>query len=55
MPIDIVCGMEVPTTTKYKTIYKGKIYYFCCEDCLKSFEEDPEHYIKHGPEGHHHA
>jgi len=26
--------------------YNGKIYHFCCPDCLESFKKDPEKYIK---------
>lgn len=48
-----------PGKTPYKSIYKGKIYYFCSGICKKEFERDPEHYLKHGPRGmpgeeHHH-
>ena len=27
-------------------VYKGKIYYFCCPMCKKSFEANPEKYLK---------
>ncbi|ARM76757.1 YHS domain-containing protein [Acidianus manzaensis] len=49
--IDPVCGMEVDETSKYKTMYKGKIYYFCSNGCKKEFEKDPEKYLKEGPKG----
>lgn len=50
--IDPVCGMEVdPATAKYKMLYKGKVYYFCSPMCKDAFEKDPEHYLKHGPQG----
>ncbi len=50
---DPVCGMDVDTSkTRYKSIYKGKIYYFCSERCKKEFEADPEYFIVHGPKGH---
>ena len=26
--------------------YKGKVYFFCCDDCPPKFKEDPEKYIK---------
>lgn len=49
---DPVCGMEVDTSkAKYKSIYKGKIYYFCSERCKKEFEANPEYFIVHGPRG----
>ncbi len=44
MPKDVVCGMEVGEDTKFKAEYKGKIYYFCCEHCLKEFQSNPEKY-----------
>lgn len=27
--------------------YKGKTYYFCCQDCIEQFKKDPEKWIKH--------
>ncbi|UCE41554.1 MAG: YHS domain-containing protein [Candidatus Aminicenantes bacterium] len=36
--------------------YKGKTYYFCCDNCEKAFKENPEKYInQEGQEGHEHA
>jgi YHS domain-containing protein len=36
--------------------YKGKTYYFCCDNCEKSFKENPEKYVnKIKQEGHEHA
>lgn len=49
--IDPVCGMEVDKSSKYKTLYKGQVYYFCSENCLNSFKKDPEKYLKEGPKG----
>lgn len=52
MAIDPVCGMEVdPKKTPHKTIYKGTVYYFCSQHCKKSFEKNPDFYLKHGPVG----
>ncbi len=40
---DPVCGMNVnPATARYKTLFKGKEYFFCCAGCLTKFEADPE-------------
>jgi len=48
--IDPVCGMEVdPQKTKYKSVYKGKVYYFCSYQCKKVFDENPEYYLVHDP------
>ena len=35
---------------KVTAVYKGKRYAFCCKDCLKDFQKNPEKYIA----GHHH-
>ncbi len=52
MAIDPVCGMEVdPGAAKYKTIYKGRVYYFCSHMCKVEFERRPEFYLEHGPQG----
>ncbi|MEM2347531.1 MAG: YHS domain-containing protein [Sulfolobales archaeon] len=49
---DPVCGMSIEASkAKFKTLYKGRVYYFCSSYCKKSFEENPEYYIKHGPQG----
>ncbi|MCE4611823.1 MAG: YHS domain-containing protein [Desulfurococcales archaeon] len=50
--VDPVCGMKVDTAkTPYKHVYKGKIYYFCSEHCLRAFKEKPDYYLEHGPVG----
>ena len=36
--------------------YKGKTYYFCCDNCEESFKENPEKYINQkDQEAHEHA
>ena len=38
--IDPVCGMKVnPETAAAKFEHEGKMYYFCCPNCLKQFKE----------------
>ncbi|MEM2005883.1 MAG: YHS domain-containing protein [Zestosphaera sp.] len=50
--VDPVCGMQVdPVKTPYKTVYKGRIYYFCSKRCLEEFERSPEYYLTQGPQG----
>ncbi|MDT7903040.1 MAG: YHS domain-containing protein [Caldivirga sp.] len=49
--IDPVCGMEVGEDTAFKTLYKGKVYYFCSRQCKEAFDKDPERYLKGGPRG----
>ncbi|MHA1722587.1 MAG: YHS domain-containing protein [Candidatus Baldrarchaeia archaeon] len=47
MAKDPVCGMMVDEkTAKYKSEYEGKIYYFCCEHCKKTFERNPSKFVK---------
>ncbi len=53
LEIDPVCGMKVdPVKTAHKTIYKGRVYYFCSKHCRELFDKNPEYYLKHGPVGH---
>jgi len=47
---DPVCGMTTDTPDSYTPYeYKGKTYYFCSEQCLKRFKEDPEQYLQGEP------
>ena len=47
MEIDPVCKMEVdPATAEWKSDYNGKTFYFCAPGCKRSFEKDPEKYLK---------
>jgi len=46
MAIDPICKMTVDEkTAKLKSVYKGKMYYFCAPGCQKAFEENPEKYL----------
>lgn len=55
MAKDLVCDMDVDEkTAKWKTVYKGKTYYFCAPGCKKAFEEEPETYISGSSSGHSH-
>lgn len=48
--VDPVCGMTVnPGNTGLFSVYKGCKYYFCAEGCRKSFEQNPERYLKSKP------
>jgi membrane fusion protein, copper/silver efflux system len=44
---DLVCGMDVnPNSVNViKTQYQRKTYYFCSEECRKSFEANPGQYV----------
>jgi Cu+-exporting ATPase len=47
MITDPVCGMMVSEETMVaKSEYKGKEYWFCHLNCKKTFDEDPDKYIK---------
>lgn len=43
---DPVCGMSVsPVTSVTSTEYEGTTYYFCSEDCYRTFTENPAQYV----------
>ncbi len=46
---DPVCGMDVDSGAPrvLKTDYQGKAYYFCSDQCLRSFKENPSKYVAH--------
>lgn len=49
---DPVCGMEIdPKDAAGTSEYKGQTYYFCSLNCKKSFDKEPEKYVK--PDHHH--
>lgn len=51
--IDPVCGMTVEEGQGAITLeYQGTTYYFCSNGCRRSFEKDPEKYLREGPQGH---
>jgi YHS domain-containing protein len=46
MAIDPVCKMEVDEKkAPAKSLYKGKMYYFCSPGCKKAFDLNPEKYL----------
>ncbi|HUO24866.1 MAG TPA: YHS domain-containing protein [Candidatus Aquilonibacter sp.] len=47
MATDPVCGMEVDEkATDFQTLFAGRKYFFCSEDCRKEFESEPNDYIE---------
>ncbi|MDO8573488.1 MAG: YHS domain-containing protein [Candidatus Daviesbacteria bacterium] len=43
---DPVCKMKVDKSkSKFSSEYKDENYYFCSENCKKSFDEEPEKYV----------
>ena len=51
MATDPICGMTVdPRSAAGKHEHNGQTYYFCSQDCLAKFKEDPEKWLgtQHG-------
>jgi YHS domain-containing protein len=48
-PANKMCAVntEDPVDPKVTVIYKGQVIGFCCTDCIKDFNKDPEKYVKH--------
>jgi YHS domain-containing protein len=42
----VVSGEDIDATVT--TVYKGQTYAFCCEDCVKKFNANPEKYLNSG-------
>lgn len=44
-PVNKMCPVSGDAIDpKVTTTYNGKTYAFCCKDCVKSFNKDPEKY-----------
>ena len=47
MFIDPVCWMKLPSYRRnFRATYLMRTYYFCSEDCRKTFERDPDKYLE---------
>jgi xanthine dehydrogenase accessory factor len=45
--VDPVCGMTVTVGESARPLrYEGVTYYFCCAGCRRTFEKDPDAYLK---------
>jgi xanthine dehydrogenase accessory factor len=45
--VDPVCGMTVmPGASGLPLEHDARTYYFCCAGCRRTFEKDPDAYIK---------
>lgn len=51
----IVCGQPVNETSAPTSEFRGEIFYFACPSCKARFDQDPERYLKGGPEAQGHA
>lgn len=43
---DVICGMNVSESSKFKSSYKGKTYLFCSGMCKEKFDKNPEKYSR---------
>jgi Cu+-exporting ATPase len=49
---DPVCGMNVePDEAAGQSVFQGKTYYFCSNDCKTQFDKNPQAYVKSAPMG----
>ena len=46
MKTDPVCGMDVAEDSVIRSTYGDEEYLFCAEGCKKSFDKEPEKYLK---------
>lgn len=47
MAIDPICKMIVDEkTATFTSVYKGKTYYFCAPGCKRTFDANPEQYVR---------
>lgn len=43
---DPVCGMQFDSSqAAAQTIYQDQAYFFCSEDCRRTFEENPKEFV----------
>jgi RND family efflux transporter MFP subunit len=53
MSVDLVCGMEVDElrakATGKTSVYRGKTYYFCTEECKEQFDKEPGRFVDKSP------
>ena len=49
---DPVCGMEIDSSqAAAQTIYEGQAYYFCSQECRRTFEENPRECLQQSASG----
>jgi len=46
MPVDPVCGIELDEKLALVHKHKGKLYYFCCNGCMRIFVKKPRKWKK---------
>lgn len=45
MELDVVCGMEVDPTSAPSLEHEGRLYYFCSQECLDAFHDEPDLFV----------
>ena len=46
MALDPVCMMEItPDSAETQLVYEGETIYFCCDECKRIFDADPETFL----------
>ena len=46
MALDPVCMMEItPDSAEAQLVYEGETFYFCCDECKRIFDADPETFL----------
>jgi YHS domain-containing protein len=46
MALDPVCMMEItPDSAEAQLVYEGETIYFCCDECKRIFDADPETFL----------
>ncbi len=43
---DPICKMGVNESSRFRSEYNGKTYFFCSEICKQNFDKKPEDYAK---------
>jgi YHS domain-containing protein len=43
---DPICGMNVNDSSKFRSSYNGREYFFCSIACKQSFDKNPGAYAK---------
>ena len=47
MTTDPVCGMRVDEReSEFRTLFAGKKYFFCSDECSQAFQADPDEYVE---------
>jgi len=46
MAKDLVCGMNIDEKKSLKSNYKGKVFYFCSDNCKSQFDKNPGRFVK---------